>query len=280
MNEKPSGPAGFGILGGVPAAVPRPFGSASAAVSPQLLAALLSPAHASPLEALLDTQPDLIFYVKDSQGRYVMVNEALRRRSGRAMKSDLLGRTAAEVFTGEVGERTQLQDEQTLQLGQELHDVLEFYLTAQGTPVWCLTDKLPLRGGSGEVLGLVGLSRDLPPASQHAEFPRVASALAYIHAHFADGSLRLRDVAAHVGLSADTLERLFRRVTHLTPKQLLLRVRFDHAVRLLRRPELSVSEVAHACGYSDHSAFTRKFRRMAGISPQAYRRRLRELGQL
>ncbi len=227
----------------------------------------------------MDTQPDLAFYVKDTAGRYVMVNEVLRHRSGCAMKSDLLGRTAAEAFTGEVGERTQRQDEQTLQLGQELHDVLEFYLTAQGSPIWCLTDKIPLMGPDGAVVGLVGLSRDLPQASRHPEFPRVASALAYIHAHFAE-DLLLRDVAAHVGLSTDSLERLFRRVTRLTPKQLLLRVRFDHAVRLLRRPDMTVSQVAHACGYSDHSAFTRKFRRMAGISPQAYRRRLRELGLL
>lgn len=226
----------------------------------------------------MDTQPDLAFYVKDTQGRYVMVNEVLRHRTGRASKGNLLGRTAAEVFTGEVGERTQLQDEQTLRLGQELHDVLEFYLTAQGAPIWCLTDKLPLFGPDGAVVGLVGLSRDLPPASQHPEFPRVASALAYIHAHFAE-DLLLRDVAAHVGLSPDTLERLFKRVTRLTPKQLLLRVRFDHAVRLLRQPELSVSAVAYACGYSDHSAFTRKFRMMAGVTPQAYRRYLREMGE-
>ncbi|MFC6618845.1 AraC family transcriptional regulator [Deinococcus radiophilus] len=246
--------------------------------TPQLLAALLHPVHASPLEAIMDTQPDLAFYLKDIQGRYVMVNEVLRRRTGRALKGDLLGLTAAEVFTGDTGERTRLQDEQTLLERQELHDVLEFYLTGAGEPIWCLTDKLPLIAPGGEVLGLVGFSRDLPTASRHPDFPRVASALAYIHAHFAE-DLRLRDVAAQVGLSTDTLERLVRRVTRLTPKQLLLRVRFEHAVRLLRGTELSVSQVAHACGYSDHSAFSRKFRMMAGLTPQAYRKRLREMGE-
>ncbi len=64
-----------------------------------------------------------------------------------------------------------------------------------------------------------------------------------------------------------------RRVCHLTPQQLLIKIRLDAAVRLLRDPALSISAVAHACGYSDHSAFTRKFRSVTGISPQRYRER-------
>ena len=65
-----------------------------------------------------------------------------------------------------------------------------------------------------------------------------------------------------------------RRVCHVTPKQFLLRVRLDAATRLLRDPALSVAQVAHACGYSDHSAFTRTFRAVTGLSPQAYRQRM------
>ncbi|WP_288432839.1 AraC family transcriptional regulator [uncultured Deinococcus sp.] len=226
------------------------------------------------VETLFDAVPDLNFFVKDGRGRYVSVNEALRRRSGAQHKRDLIGRTAAEVFTGEAGERFSGQDERTLRDGAELRDVLELYFGAGGEPVWCLTSKWPLRDASGAVVGLVGVSRDVPaPGDQTGDFARVAEALAYMGRCY-DRPLRMPEVAARAGLSEDSLGRLVRRVCHVTPKQFLLRVRLDAATRLLRDPALSVAQVAHACGYSDHSAFTRTFRAVTGLSPQAYRQRM------
>lgn len=226
-----------------------------------------------PLETLLDGAPDLIFFVKDLEGRYVSVNDTLRRRSGAPHKQAVLGRTAAEVFTGEPGRRFNEQDMQAVRDGRELRDVLEMYFGPQGEPHWCLTHKTPLRNSAGDVVGLIGLSRDVPAGiERHEDFARVAQALRYMYGHY-DRPLRIPDLAARAGLSADSFERLMRRVCHLTPQQLLIKIRLDAAVRLLRDPALSISAVAHACGYSDHSAFTRKFRSVTGISPQRYRER-------
>lgn len=226
------------------------------------------------VETLFDAVPDLNFFVKDGQGRYVSVNDALRRRSGARHKAELLGRTAAEVFTGDAGERFSGQDERTLRAGEELRDVLELYFGPGGEPVWCLTSKWPLRDPAGRVVGLVGVSRDVPPPSERpGDFARVAEALAYMQRHYAL-PLRMPEVAARAGLSEDSLGRLVRRVCHVTPKQYLLRVRLDAATRLLRDPAVSVAAVAHACGYSDHSAFSRTFRAVTGLSPQAYRQRM------
>ena len=231
------------------------------------------------VESLFDAVPDLNFFVKDRSGRYVSVNDALRRRSGAGHKRDLIGRTAAEVFTGEAGERFSGQDERTLRSGEEIRDVLELYFGARGEPVWCLTSKWPLRDAWGLVVGLAVVSRDVPPPAsersgeRQGDFARVAEALAYMGRCY-DRPLRMPEVAARAGLSEDSLGRLVRRVCHVTPKQFLLRVRLDAATRLLRDSALPVAEVAHACGYSDHSAFTRTFRAVTGLSPQAYRQRM------
>ncbi|ACO48152.2 helix-turn-helix domain-containing protein [Deinococcus deserti] len=232
-----------------------------------------------PIEVLLDEVPDLIFYVKDVQGRYVSVNETLRRRCGAQHKRDVLGRTAAEVFTGEPGHRFNEQDDYAMRHRRELRDVLEMYVGPQGEALWCLTHKLPVVNDDGVVVGLAGVSRDVPPLSErHADFARVAQALAFMHAHFAR-PLRTSALAAQVGLSEDSFERLMRRVCHMTPKQFLLRVRFDAALRLLRESRRSVADIAHECGYSDHSAFSRKFRAMTGFTPQEYRHRLQHAGR-
>lgn len=47
---------------------------------------------------LFDVLPDVVFFVKDEQARYVYVNETLLRRVETGGKSALLGRTAREVF--------------------------------------------------------------------------------------------------------------------------------------------------------------------------------------
>ncbi|UBV45057.1 AraC family transcriptional regulator (plasmid) [Deinococcus taeanensis] len=228
-----------------------------------------------PVETLLDDVPGLVFYVKDTQGRYVSVNDTLRQRCGAQHKAEVLGRTAAEVFAGEAGRRFREQDERTLREGRELRDVLELYVGPRGEPIWCLTHKLPVFGADGAVVGVAGVSRDVPPLSEGREgYARVADALAFMQTHFAQ-PLQVQALAAQAGLSADSFERLVRRVCHVSPKQFLLRVRLDAAVRLLRDTDASVAQVAHECGYSDHSAFSRKFREVTGLTPQTYRRRVR-----
>lgn len=233
-----------------------------------------SPDGSWPVEALFDNLPGVMFFVKDAQGRYVSVNDTLRRRIGAQHKRDVIGRTAAEVFTGEPGRRFNEQDERTLREGRELRDVLEMYVGTHGQAIWCLTTKTPVLDDTGRVVGLAGVSRDVPPfADRHEDFSRVASVLEFMRAHH-DEPLRVPDLAARAGVSVDSFERLVRRVCHVTPKQFLIRVRFDAATRLLRESTAPIAEIAHACGYSDHSAFTRKFREVTGISPHVYRQRL------
>ena len=69
----------------------------------------------------------------------------------------------------------------------------------------------------------------------------------------------------------DRFERLVKQVFHVTPRQLLVKTRVDAASRLLRETESSVAGIAQACGYADHSAFTRQFRATVGLTPRAFR---------
>ena len=72
-------------------------------------------------------------------------------------------------------------------------------------------------------------------------------------------------------MSASQLERTFRRVLGLTPKQLIMRFRLEEALRLLTTGDDSIADVAVACGYYDQSAFARHFKRVVGTTPAAYR---------
>lgn len=99
---------------------------------------------------------------------------------------------------------------------------------------------------------------------------RVARAASLIERDFAR-PLQLKDLASEANLSANHLLRLFRDAYGVSPMKRLAMVRLEHACELLTTTSLSISVVAEACGYRDHSYFTRAFRRETGISPSRYR---------
>jgi AraC-like DNA-binding protein len=56
---------------------------------------------------------------------------------------------------------------------------------------------------------------------------------------------------------------------------MIIKTRLEAASRMLAG-DSSVSDIAQACGYADHSAFTRQFRATVGVTPSEYRLLLRE----
>jgi len=108
--------------------------------------------------------------------------------------------------------------------------------------------------------------------SRHRLF--VQAAIDYIADRPAE-TVRLEDLARHIGLSPAYLQRLF--VTHVgeSPAQYARRLRLERAAWLLRRPGATVTEVALESGWGAPEAFTRAFRSRFGVSPSGYRQGLR-----
>lgn len=86
------------------------------------------------------------------------------------------------------------------------------------------------------------------------------------------GDLSLADLAAECGLSVGYFARAFKVTTGVPPYQWLLNRRVERAKHLLSQSELSIVEIAFACGFADQSHLTRIFSRMTGTSPASWRR--------
>ena len=56
-----------------------------------------------------------------------------------------------------------------------------------------------------------------------------------------------------------------------TSSQFIAKTRVAAASRLLRETEQTVAAIALACGFYDHSAFTRTFRALTGVTPTQFR---------
>jgi AraC-like DNA-binding protein len=86
------------------------------------------------------------------------------------------------------------------------------------------------------------------------------------------GSCSANDVAEVLSIHRRTLNRCLQR-EGTTFRAVLDRVRFDAARDLLRDERRDIEDVARALGYAESSAFTRAFRRWAGVPPSRWRAR-------
>jgi len=224
------------------------------------------------LEALFNELPDVVFFVKDAAGRYSGVNDTLMARCGFQKREMILGLTAEEAYPKPLGAAYAAQDQLVLQKGLEIRNKLELQLYPGGGKGWCVTFKTPLYDSSGKVTGLVGISRDLHRPNEHdVDYRRLARAIDDLQRRHGE-RLRLKALARSVGLSLERFERLVRRVFCLTPRELLIKTRIEAASTLLVESDRSISEIAFACGYCDHSAFTRQFKATVGVAPIAFRK--------
>jgi PAS domain S-box-containing protein len=226
---------------------------------------------------LFDAITDTVFFVKDGEGRYVAVNRTLAVRTGRAHKSELIGRTARDVFPGVLGELIAEQDRTVLRDGRPIHGKLELHLYPTGSQDWCLTWKEPIVGRGNRIIGLSGISRDLQVrAGATSEIGNLSRVIEHIHRHI-DAPLRMGDLAERAGMSPDQLDLRIRSLFGVSVRQYLVRARIELACSRLRQTDHPISRIALDCGYGDQAAFTRQFRKSVGMTPRQYQQHLAAL---
>ena len=85
----------------------------------------------------------------------------------------------------------------------------------------------------------------------------------------------LTELAADIGYDPAYLSRKIARVLHANFQTLLQEERLKAAAKLLRETAMSVEEIVRAVGYENKTHFHALFRAACGMTPHAYRKRLR-----
>lgn len=224
------------------------------------------------LLALFDALVDVIFCIKSADQRYLAVNTAFVKRTGRRSKRDVVGKRASDLFPGELAAGYEAQDAVIFETGQPLRDELELIGRRDGTRRWYLTTKLPVFDkASSTVTSLVSVSRDLHvPSEEGVALESLSRVVDLVNARFGD-TLRVADLAAAAQCSSGQLERRMKRVFGLTATQYVMRVRVDHATELLAHSNVPLAEIATRCGFYDQADFTRKFARLTNTTPAQFR---------
>lgn len=123
---------------------------------------------------------------------------------------------------------------------------------------------------------IVLLSRNYSRSIPERGTWQMAYALAKMERDYAE-PVSIAELADSVYLSERHFRRQFEKLYQQTPTAYLQKLRLNAAAQLLLRKELSVTDIALTCGFSDCNYFSRVFRQSFGISPTEYRKRFSPL---
>lgn len=117
------------------------------------------------LRTLIDHMPDFM-YVKDLEGRFLLVNRELANRLGAADPEQIIGTRDADYYPHALAAKFREDEIRVMTSGEAMTEQEETgeWLSGVSTPI--LTTKVPLRDGQGTICGIAGVGRNIAELKQ------------------------------------------------------------------------------------------------------------------
>lgn len=224
--------------------------------------------------SLFQVLPDVIFWVKDRQGKFVYINEGFLRECTLHKREEVIGKSDFDLFPTSLAAIFRHDDMELMNSKIEIWDKKELVSTAAGDVEWRATTKVPLLNFYGHVCGTAGVSRKLGHKEGCSESAQSREMKAIVEAIYQclDQEIKVSEIAQAAKMSVSTLERNFKSQMGTTPKKFILQAKISKACEHLVSSNLPVKSIGEELGFSDNASFARSFKRLMGFSPSAYRR--------
>lgn len=150
----------------------------------------------------------------------------------------------------------------------------EIHATAffSGPTKWFFSSKFPLRNHEGTIIGLITINEPYEQVmGQDAELNQLLPAIQHITEEYAE-KITIADLADLCSLSESHFMRIFKQRMNMTAQNFVEQVRMYHAVEAIKHGKESIASIAHGCGFYDHSAFVKRFKKLTGTTPLKYRK--------
>jgi PAS domain S-box-containing protein len=112
------------------------------------------------MDALMDNIPDSIYF-KDRQCRLTRINRKMMRDLNLDDMSQAVGKTDVDLFGEEFGRKTLAEDQRIMTTGEPITGFVESRQLEDGQINWTSTTKVPLRDAGDQIVGLVGITREI-----------------------------------------------------------------------------------------------------------------------
>ena len=116
----------------------------------------------------------------------------------------------------------------------------------------------------------------LSDTSANNENPHIKNIKKYIASHLCD-KIRLSDIADAVHLAPNYCSALFSECEGQSIFEFITAHKIELSKSMIAADDMTISEIAFRVGFSDLNYFSRTFREVAGMSPTAYRRSLKDI---
>ncbi len=222
---------------------------------------------------LFEHLPGISFFAKDSESRIMRANRSFLERLGFREEAEIVGKSDFEIFPEGLAENFRKDDLEVMRTREAKLHLVELFLNQQGLVDWFVTNKLPLIGRNGKVIGVMGTVQDYEQRRRvTCPYPDIERAVGIIRSDYKE-PIKMAELARTVGLSVRQFDRKFQQALSLSPKSFLIKTRIQAGCELLRKTAMSVGQVASELGFSDQSSFTLLFKREMGMTPLKYRQR-------
>ncbi len=126
------------------------------------------------LQILMDNVPDYIYF-KDVNSKYIRANKAMASFFKTDVKN-IIGKTDVDFLSKTAADITYKQDVFVINKGKVLINEVEKLQDLDGNTIWISTTKVPIKDENSQIIGLVGVSRDvtmLELTKQHFEIAKI-----------------------------------------------------------------------------------------------------------
>ena len=111
-------------------------------------------------KALFDNLPDAV-YVKDIKHRKILANPIDLQYMGNITEEEIIGKTDAEIYNTDVAESSNADEKEIYKTGVAIINKENFFIDNLGNKHWMLNSKVPFRNNHNQIIGLVGISREI-----------------------------------------------------------------------------------------------------------------------
>ncbi|OVE76782.1 hypothetical protein BVX97_00560 [bacterium E08(2017)] len=224
------------------------------------------------LELLFEYLPDVYFFAKDTDGRFVMANDIFVRKCGASSESEIIGKTDHDIFPLERADYYRSDDLEVMRTGRSIVNKVELAPERDLSINWFVTSKVPLYSSNNKVIGVAGTSRDIRMASLTLKpYNEMSEVVRYINEKY-HTQIEISELASLVNLSVSQFERKFKKIFQMSPIKHIMNVRLKAACAQLADTDKTISTIALETGFYDHSHLTRQFRSFMKMSPSQYRK--------
>lgn len=112
------------------------------------------------LRAFLEHVPDGVYF-KDRESRFVRISRSLAARFGLSDPVDAINKTDFDMFSDEHARQAFADEQNIIRTGHPIVEAEEKETWPDGRETWVLTTKLPLLDHKGNIVGTMGISRDI-----------------------------------------------------------------------------------------------------------------------